>query len=87
MLVVDINTLILIYTLYLHKKVIVYAFNAFKSEDIMRVQRTAGYIASGLDLFAFSDCYPRAVRNDVFFLAVLAENMTSVLLSGLTDIF
>ena len=74
MLVVDVNALVLIYSLHFLKQILVYAFYALKSQDILRIERTGCDVAAGFYIIAFRNSQSRAVRNDVFLLFFAADD-------------
>ena len=66
MLVVDVYTLVLIYTLNFLQQVLVYTFNTVKSQDVMRIQRTTCDVSAGIDVVVFLDCKSCTLRNYIY---------------------
>ena len=73
-LVVDVYALVLVYSLNLLEQVLVYAFNALQSQDVLRIQRTCRDVAAGFNIVAFGNCQSRSVRNDVLLLFLAADD-------------
>src|SRR5699024_1744251 len=65
MLIVDINTLQTIYTLYLPHHVILNGTDTFNLQDIMRIDGTFGQLIAGLQMSAVKHLDSCAIRDDI----------------------
>ena len=74
MLVVDVNALVLIYSLNFLEQILVNTFNALESQDVLWIQRSGCDVAAGFNIVAFCNSQSRAVRNDVFFLFLASDD-------------
>ena len=84
MLVVDVYTLLFVYSLYLLEKILIYTFDAVKSQYVVRVERTSRYLPTGEYLISLFDIESGSVRDDissVFFLTADSDFSLIVLTS------
>ena len=90
MLVVDVYTLLFVYSLYLLEKILIYTFDAVKSQYVVRVERTSRYLSTGEYLISLFDIESGSVRDDissVFFLTADSDFSFIVLTSFYGDDF
>ena len=64
-LIVDIYTLLLVYTLYFLQQVLIYAFYTVESQDILRIKRSSRDVVASQDVVPFRYTDPCSVRNFV----------------------
>ena len=74
MLIVDVNTLLFVYSLNFLEQILVYTLYSVESQYVVRIERSACYLASGVYIIALLDVEPCSVRDNVSSVLFLAAD-------------
>ena len=83
MLVVDIYTLVLVYSLNFLQQVLVNTFDTLESQNVLWIQRTVSDVFSGFHVIAFCNYDSGPVRYHVLSLFLASDNNFSLVVNGL----